>query len=82
MPGTRYGARGGGRGFHGERSLRLDERSKLSIDERWTRAQLRYHVGQRDGAIADTEWLLEKKPDGIDLERVRELRRLLDRLER
>ncbi len=51
-------------------------------EDRWARAQLRFHLGQREAAIADVEWLLEKKPDGIDLERVRELRRLLDRPER
>jgi serine protease Do len=50
--------------------------------DRWTRAVLRFQAGQRQGAIDDAEWLLENNPEGIDLDRVKELRRLLDRPER
>lgn len=48
-------------------------------DDRWLRARLRYASGQRLGAIADADWLLEKKPAGMDLDSVRELRRLLEK---
>lgn len=48
-------------------------------EERWMRAVIRFQTGRRDGAIADTDWLLEHKPAGVDLGRVNELRQLLDR---
>jgi regulator of sirC expression with transglutaminase-like and TPR domain len=51
-------------------------------EDRWTRALLRYQSGQKAGALADLDWLLEKKPEGIDLERVQELRRVLERGEK
>ena len=41
------------------------------------RALVRYRLGDRKGALEDLDWILEKKPGGIDLERVRELRRRL-----
>jgi S1-C subfamily serine protease/regulator of sirC expression with transglutaminase-like and TPR domain len=50
-----------------------------SADDRWVRAVLRFQAGQRDGARADADWLLEKKPAGIDREQVLELRRLLEK---
>jgi serine protease Do len=47
-------------------------------DERWVRAVLRWKAGvQRDSALADLDWFLKENPDGVDLERVRELRRIL-----
>jgi regulator of sirC expression with transglutaminase-like and TPR domain len=45
--------------------------------ERWMRAVYRYQDGQRRGALEDTDWLLKQKPTGIDLNRVRQLRKLL-----
>jgi regulator of sirC expression with transglutaminase-like and TPR domain len=41
------------------------------------RAGLRYQQGDREGALADVDWLLEHEPEGLDLERVRAMRRLL-----
>jgi regulator of sirC expression with transglutaminase-like and TPR domain len=52
-----------------------------SPQEHWLRAVLRYQTGQKEGAAADVAWLLEHEPEGIPLERVRELRRILDRME-
>ena len=45
----------------------------------WTRALGRYEVGKKDGARADVDWLLEHHPPGVDMERVRDFRRFLDR---
>jgi serine protease Do len=50
--------------------------------ERAVRAGLRYQSGDKAGALADVDWLLEHEPEGIDLERVRQLRRVLTRPER
>lgn len=47
-------------------------------EERWLRAVLRYQNGQRDGARADADWLLEHHPAGVPLPRVRELRETLE----
>ncbi len=46
-------------------------------DERWMRAQLRFHTGRREGSLEDTDWLLKHEPEGIDLREVRKLRELL-----
>ena len=48
-----------------------------SPDERWIRAVFRFQNGQREGALVDVDWLLEHHPPGVDLDRVRELKRLL-----
>jgi regulator of sirC expression with transglutaminase-like and TPR domain len=42
---------------------------------RGMRALVRLESGRRDEALADLDWLLERKPENIDLDRVRELRR-------
>jgi regulator of sirC expression with transglutaminase-like and TPR domain len=52
-----------------------------SPQERWLRAVLRFQSGQTAGAAFDVAWLLEHEPEGIPLERVRELHRALDRME-
>jgi regulator of sirC expression with transglutaminase-like and TPR domain len=51
-------------------------------DEHMLRAAARYQVGNRDGALEDVDWILEHKPESINLERVREFRRMLERSER
>jgi regulator of sirC expression with transglutaminase-like and TPR domain len=56
----------------------------LTIDpeaapQRWARAVLRYQAGQRAGVLEDTDWLLRYHPEGLDPERVLELRRLAER---
>jgi S1-C subfamily serine protease len=47
--------------------------------ERGLRAGLRYQAGDRSGALRDVDWLLEHRPDGLDIERLQELRRELTR---
>lgn len=51
-------------------------------EERWTRAVLRFQTGQLAAAREDTAWLIDHQTDGIDTERVLELRRLIDRQEK
>jgi regulator of sirC expression with transglutaminase-like and TPR domain len=48
-----------------------------AVQERAMRMFLRYQTGDREGALQDVDWLLEHKPQGLDVERVREFRRLL-----
>lgn len=48
-------------------------------DERWVRAVFRFQTGQRAGALADCDFLLNNAAADIDIERVRELRKLLMR---
>lgn len=45
---------------------------------RWYRAVVRFQARQFDGARRDVNWLLEREPADIDLERVRQLEALLD----
>ncbi len=45
--------------------------------EHGLRAGLRYQQGDREGALADVDWLIEHEPEGIDLEQVRKMRRVL-----
>lgn len=51
----------------------------LAIDasltpERGMRAMVRFETGRKAVAVSDLDWLLEKKPEGVDLEKVKELR--------
>jgi regulator of sirC expression with transglutaminase-like and TPR domain len=48
-----------------------------SVRERGMRAGLRYKAGDNAGATKDVDWLLEKMPEGLDLDAVREFRKLL-----
>jgi serine protease Do len=50
-----------------------------SAEERFMRAVLHYQSGRRDQAMRDADWLLDKRPAGIDLNQVDEFRRILDR---
>jgi regulator of sirC expression with transglutaminase-like and TPR domain len=50
-----------------------------AIDERLKRAALRYQAGQRQQALEDIDWLIEHRSEGLDIERVLELRRQLSR---
>jgi regulator of sirC expression with transglutaminase-like and TPR domain len=50
--------------------------------ERAMRSALRFGQGDRAGAREDVDWLLEHEPEGIDLDRVRQMRRFLERAER
>jgi serine protease Do len=48
-----------------------------AVEERLMRAGGRWQTGDRDGALRDVDWLLDRQPEGVDLERVRELRRVI-----
>jgi regulator of sirC expression with transglutaminase-like and TPR domain len=48
-----------------------------SAEERGLRAALLYQMGDRPGALQDVDWLLEHNPEGLDIQRVRQFRRLL-----
>lgn len=48
-------------------------------EERWARAVFRFQTGLRAGSAADCEVLIRAEPPGVDLERVRELRRVLEK---
>ncbi|MSQ94109.1 MAG: trypsin-like serine protease [Gemmataceae bacterium] len=50
-----------------------------AYEERWARAVFRFQAGLRAGSLADCEHLLKQDPPGADLERVRELRRILEK---
>jgi hypothetical protein len=56
----------------------------LAIDqsahaERWLRAVFRYQAGRHSAALADCEFLLKYTPPEVDLDDVRELRRILEK---
>ncbi|MGE5192030.1 MAG: transglutaminase family protein, partial [Deltaproteobacteria bacterium] len=55
--------------------------SPEGAQERFMRAVLLLRSGRRTEAIADADWLLEHRPDGVNLNEVDELRRVLDRIE-
>ncbi|HVJ68906.1 MAG TPA: tetratricopeptide repeat protein, partial [Caulifigura sp.] len=48
-----------------------------SISERLLRAVLNYDLFRVEQGLADVEWVLKKKPAGVDLDRVRQLREAL-----
>jgi regulator of sirC expression with transglutaminase-like and TPR domain len=50
-------------------------------DERLMRAGARFQAGDKQGALADIDWLLEHNPPGLDRERVLELRRFVNKSE-
>jgi len=45
--------------------------------DHWRRAVLRYQTGNTDGAKEDLQWLIDKQPPGVNMERVEELFRSL-----
>jgi regulator of sirC expression with transglutaminase-like and TPR domain len=53
-----------------------------AANERFMRAMGRMQTGNRQGALHDVEWLLDHHPDGVDTERVLQLRRILMQPER
>jgi regulator of sirC expression with transglutaminase-like and TPR domain len=50
-------------------------------EERFMRAVLLLQTGRRAEAIVDADWLLEHRPEGINLNQVDDLRRVLERVE-
>jgi serine protease Do len=53
-----------------------------AVEERLMRAGGRWQTGDRDGALGDVDWLLDHQPEGVDLERVRELRRQIEQADK
>jgi regulator of sirC expression with transglutaminase-like and TPR domain len=49
------------------------------VEDRSLRTVLRAQSGDRDGALADIQWFLKHEPEGVDLDRVRQFRELLER---
>jgi regulator of sirC expression with transglutaminase-like and TPR domain/S1-C subfamily serine protease len=50
-----------------------------SAQERLMRAVIHYQLGQPKQALIDTAWILDHQPEGIDIDRVLELHRTLER---
>jgi regulator of sirC expression with transglutaminase-like and TPR domain len=50
-----------------------------SARDRGMRAIVRAQSGDKEGALEDVDWLLEKEPEGVDLEKLREFRQTLTR---
>ena len=48
-------------------------------EERWARAVFRFRSGLRAGSLEDVEHLLKHAPPEVDLDQVRELRRILEK---
>ena len=44
------------------------------IQSRGLRAVLRFQTGRRAAALADLDWILDKPPEGIDLDELRAMR--------
>lgn len=45
-----------------------------STGDRGMRAVIRFETGRRRAAIADLDWFLDNEPEGVDLEKIREMR--------
>ena len=50
-----------------------------AVFDRGRRAVLRFEQGRFQEALEDLDWILEREPEDVDLPRVRELRRLIER---
>jgi serine protease Do len=50
-----------------------------AVQERGLRAIIRQQTGRRDAALADLDWFLEHRPEGLDLDRIREMRNVFER---
>jgi regulator of sirC expression with transglutaminase-like and TPR domain len=46
--------------------------------ERWARAYMRYQMGRPKEALDDADWLLEHRPDGLDVDALRKFRHALE----
>lgn len=47
--------------------------------ERWFRAVLRYQTDRNEAALKDIEWVLTNPPEGVELQRVRQLQQIIQR---
>lgn len=45
-----------------------------AIPERGMRAVVRFETGRRDAAVADLDWILERMPPDLDLDRIHQMR--------
>jgi len=50
-----------------------------SVSNRGMRAVLRMETGRKKAAIADLNWIIEQEPEGIDLDRIYEMRAAFER---
>ncbi|MEE3220146.1 MAG: tetratricopeptide repeat protein, partial [Planctomycetota bacterium] len=48
------------------------------LQERAMRSLIRKRTGRNRAALADLDWFLENEPEGIDLDRVRQMRAQFD----
>jgi S1-C subfamily serine protease/regulator of sirC expression with transglutaminase-like and TPR domain len=44
-----------------------------AVQDRGLRAVVKFETGRRDAAIADLDWFFEERPEGLDLDRIREM---------
>jgi len=49
------------------------------VRERGMRAMVRFETGRKTAAVGDLDWILEQQPEGVELEKVRELREFFRR---
>lgn len=47
-----------------------------TVRERGMRAVIRFETGRRAAAVSDLDWFLQNKPEGLDLDRIREMREM------
>jgi regulator of sirC expression with transglutaminase-like and TPR domain len=50
-----------------------------TVRERGMRAMARAQLGDKPGALADLDWILEKMPEDVDLDAIRAIRRRVER---
>ena len=43
------------------------------VQERGLRAVVKFETGRRDAAVADLDWFFDRRPEGLDLDRIREM---------
>jgi regulator of sirC expression with transglutaminase-like and TPR domain len=47
--------------------------------ERGLRAIVRHETGRRSAAVSDLDWFLDKSPEGVDMEKIREMREVFQK---
>ena len=50
--------------------------SPSEAQQRWRRAALRNHAGDKKGALEDTDWLLQRQPLGVNIKLVEQLKEI------
>lgn len=61
---------------YAEAAVAIDQQA---VADRGLRAVLRHQTGRRAAALADLDWILEAKPAGLDLDRIRQMREQFER---